>query len=161
MDTNKRFPILFEEKMETPFGDFLIQADEIGICTAALIKIPEHFLPRPNPTTTQAVQELKEYFEGRRKEFTVPIHPHGTDFQLRVWEAARNIPYGKTISYGELAAWAGNPKAARGVGQALNRNPILIITPCHRIIGKNGSLTGFGAGIAMKAALLALEQVRC
>lgn len=105
-----------------------------------------------------AKNELSEYFAGTRTVFTVPLHEQGTPFQKRVWAALRAIPYGETRSYGQIAAQIGNPKAARAVGMANNRNPIMIITPCHRVIGADGSLVGFGGGLPMKKYLLELEK---
>ena len=102
--------------------------------------------------------QLAEYFEGRRREFTVPLNPSGTEFQLRVWGELRRIPYGQTISYGELARRIGQPTAARAVGLANGANPIAILIPCHRVIGASGALTGFGGGIDVKRKLLALER---
>jgi len=112
------------------------------------------------PLTAQAAEELDEYFAGRRKIFTVPLSPHGTQFQLAVWEALRAIPYGQTRTYGEIAAALGRPKAARAVGMANHDNPLLIFTPCHRVVGKNGSLTGFACGLEVKRRLLELESAR-
>lgn len=106
----------------------------------------------------QAVQELAEYFAGKRTEFTVPLHENGTPFQKRVWAALRTIPYGETRSYGQIAEQIGNPGGARAVGMANNRNPIMIITPCHRVIGADGSLVGFGGGLSVKEYLLELEK---
>ena len=106
----------------------------------------------------RARQELREYFAGRRREFTLPLAPQGTAFQRRVWEALLTIPYGETRSYGEIAAQIGSPKASRAVGAANHRNPISILIPCHRVIGADGSLTGYGGGLEVKSALLALEQ---
>lgn len=105
-----------------------------------------------------AIQQLSEYFTGKRKEFTLPLHPQGTDFQLRVWKSLQKIPYGQTRTYGEIALQIGNPKAARAVGLANNRNPLAIIIPCHRVIGANGNLTGYAGGLDCKAFLLNLEQ---
>lgn len=102
--------------------------------------------------------ELDEYFAGKRRDFTVPLAPRGTEFQRRVWEALRCIPYGQTRTYGEIARAIGAPRACRAVGMANNRNPIAILIPCHRVIGCNGSLTGYAAGIAAKERLLALER---
>ena len=110
--------------------------------------------------TLQAAAELDEYFAGQRKTFTVPLSPHGTPFQLAVWEALRAIPYGGTRTYGEIAAAVGRPKAARAVGMANHDNPLLIVTPCHRVVGKNGSLTGFACGLEVKRRLLELEGTR-
>ena len=105
-----------------------------------------------------AVQQLREYFAGERREFDVPLDPVGTDFQLRVWEVLRTIPYGTTISYGEQAARLGDRKKSRAVGAANGRNPISIIVPCHRVVGSTGKLTGFAAGVDTKAWLLQHEQ---
>jgi methylated-DNA-[protein]-cysteine S-methyltransferase len=101
--------------------------------------------------------QLREYFEGRRRSFDVPLEPTGSSFELAVWTALREIPYGETVSYGELAARIGRPEAARAVGVANARNPIAVIVPCHRVIGADGSLTGYGGGLERKRLLLDLE----
>lgn len=106
----------------------------------------------------QYVTELGEYWAGKRRNFTFAIDLHGTAFQLAVWEALQTIPYGQTASYSDLARLIGKPQAARAVGAALGANPVMIAIPCHRIIGKNGALTGFGGGLPLKKSLLALEQ---
>jgi methylated-DNA-[protein]-cysteine S-methyltransferase len=103
-------------------------------------------------------RELDEYFAGRLRAFTTPIQPRGTPFQLQVWKALCTIPYGETISYGELARRIDHPRAVRAVGLANGSNPISIIVPCHRVIGSNGSLTGYGGGLPVKRALLELER---
>lgn len=114
---------------------------------------------------SQAMRELDAYFAGKLKVFSVPLAPHGTPFQRRVWEALLAIPYGATRSYGQQAASMGSPKAVRAVGLANGRNPIAVLIPCHRVIGANGSLTGYGGGMARKRFLLDLEReallVRC
>jgi len=102
--------------------------------------------------------QLTEYFEGRRRAFELPLAPEGTPFQLRVWNALLDIPYGETISYGELAARIGDRSASRAVGLANGSNPLPIVIPCHRVIGSNGKLTGYGGGLAVKQQLLALER---
>ena len=107
---------------------------------------------------SRAERELAEYFAGQRREFTLPLAPKGTEFQRRVWEALLTIPYGETRSYGEIAALIGSPKASRAVGSANHRNPISIFIPCHRVIGADGSLTGYGGGLEAKTVLLDLEQ---
>jgi len=107
---------------------------------------------------TQTVEQLCEYFAGRRAEFSVPIAPTGTPFQRRVWTALREVPYGHTVSYRQLADQIGQPTAARAVGMANGRNPISIIIPCHRVIGSNGQLTGYGGGPQRKHQLLDFEQ---
>lgn len=106
----------------------------------------------------KAKKQLEEYFNGTRKEFQLPFNPRGTEFQRKVWEALTAIPYGQTRSYGEIASAVGNPKASRAVGGANHKNPIMIFIPCHRVIGADGSLVGFGGGIEAKKYLLALEK---
>lgn len=101
--------------------------------------------------------QLAEYFAGRRRRFDLPLRPTGTPFQLAVLEALRSIPYGETKSYADIAAQIGRPRAVRAVGAANGRNPLPIVIPCHRVIGSDGSLTGFGGGLAVKRHLLALE----
>ncbi|HXW87233.1 MAG TPA: methylated-DNA--[protein]-cysteine S-methyltransferase [Streptosporangiaceae bacterium] len=105
-----------------------------------------------------AAAQLSEYFAGRLAEFDLPLSPAGTDFQLRVWAGLRAIPYGQTLSYGELARRIGSPAASRAVGLANGRNPIAIVIPCHRVIGADGSMTGYGGGLERKEFLLALER---
>ncbi len=105
----------------------------------------------------EAKRQLAEYFAGTRRDFDLPLAPNGTDFQRKVWVELQNIPYGVTLSYGELARQIGSPGAARAVGLANGRNPISIIVPCHRVVGANGKLTGYGGGLPRKAALLELE----
>lgn len=102
-------------------------------------------------------RQLEEFFTGDRQDFDLPLSPRGTEFQHRVWRHLREIPYGETRSYGELAAELGKPNASRAVGRANATNPIPILVPCHRVIGANGSLTGFGGGLPAKTALLELE----
>ncbi len=106
----------------------------------------------------RAAGELAEYFAGERRSFTVPVRSEGTDFQRGVWKALCRIPYGETRTYGEIARQVGSPRGARAVGMACNRNPVMLLIPCHRVVGSNGKLVGFAGGIAMKEALLQLEQ---
>ncbi len=106
---------------------------------------------------TQAIEQLRAYFAGELKQFDLSLAPAGTDFQRKVWSALQGIPYGETRSYGELATEVGNGKASRAVGAANGRNPIPVIIPCHRVVGSDGSLTGFGGGLETKQRLLALE----
>jgi methylated-DNA-[protein]-cysteine S-methyltransferase len=110
-----------------------------------------------HPLLRQAQQQLEEYFAGKRRTFTIKLDPSGTQFQNKVWKALRTIPFGETRSYGQIADQIGSRKAVRAVGAANGRNPIPIIVPCHRVIGADGTLTGFGGGLAIKARLLALE----
>lgn len=106
---------------------------------------------------SEVAKQTTEYFNGKRKDFTLKLVPEGTEFQQRVWKELLNIPYGETISYGELAARVGNPKASRAVGAANGQNPIALIIPCHRVIGSDKSLTGYGGGLNVKEALLKHE----
>ena len=108
--------------------------------------------------TDLAFGQIAEYLEGQRREFDFPYRLRGTEFQRKVWRALRAIPYGETRTYGEIAAAVGSPKAARAVGMANHQNPILIAVPCHRVIGADGSLVGYGGGLDMKEALLRLEK---
>ena len=106
----------------------------------------------------RASRQLEEYFAGKRKQFDLPLSLRGTEFQRQVWAALRDIPYGETRSYGQIAQAVGRPKAVRAVGMANHRNPISIIVPCHRVVGADGSLTGYGGGLENKKFLLALER---
>ena len=110
------------------------------------------------PLIQSAYEQLDAYLRGTRQSFDLPIAPSGTNFQQKVWSALRQIPYGTTKSYADIARAIGQPKASRAVGTACGRNPILIITPCHRVLGSSGTLTGFAAGLEVKAALLSLES---
>lgn len=111
-----------------------------------------------HPVLTEAERQLRDYFSGALKRFTVSLAFQGTDFQKQVWEALLTIPYGETRSYGQIAAQIGRPKAVRAVGAANGKNPLSILVPCHRVIGTNGTLTGFAGGLKEKACLLDLED---
>ncbi len=145
--------------LPSPIGTLRLEADPHGICRLAFchtkVEYPESSV---SPLLTEAKKQLDEYFAGKRKIFSLPLSFRGTSFQIRVWEALQTIPYGETWYYGQLAEAVGNPKACRAVGMANNRNPLPILIPCHRVIGKNGSLTGYGGGLDIKEKLLALEQ---
>ena len=108
--------------------------------------------------TNRAAAQIDEYLSGKRREFDVPLKPHGTDFQQSVWKALQEIPYGETRSYKQVAEAIGNPDASRAVGMANNKNPIWVMIPCHRVIGADGSLTGYGGGMDMKQKLLDVEK---
>ena len=116
------------------------------------------FQANETPLIKKTAKQLGEYFDGKRKTFDLPLAPRGTEFQLTVWKALQTISCGKTCSYGQLAAMIGNPKASRAVGMANNRNPIAIIIPCHRVIGSDGSLTGYAGGLELKEKLILLEK---
>lgn len=145
--------------MPSVLGKLLLEEEDGKIvCLLFERDIPANVEQSDTPTLQKVAQELSEYFAGNRKEFDIPLNPKGTDFQKSVWNALRTIPYGKTMSYGQVAAQIGNPKASRAVGMANNKNPIPILIPCHRVIGANGKLVGYGGGIWMKQKLLELEQ---
>ena len=129
----------------------------------ALLAITTHrsyeVICQETPLVKEACRQLSEYLKGERKTFDLPLNPKGTDFQKCVWRALCDIPYGETRTYKQIAEAIGNPKAVRAVGMANNRNPITIIVPCHRVIGANGKLVGYGGGLEMKEFLLRLEKV--
>jgi len=142
----------------SPIG-ILVLGEEEGFLTRVSyqeqLKTP--YVIEKTPLLHQAEQQLMEYFQGERTTFTLPLKPMGTEFQKKVWQGLQNIPYGDTASYGDIAKEIGNPKGARAVGLANNKNPISIIIPCHRVIGKNGKLVGYGGGLEKKLFLLDLE----
>jgi methylated-DNA-[protein]-cysteine S-methyltransferase len=148
---------------ESPQGRMLLVAEEDGL--TGVYFDGQKYLPQldagwrrdASATLIQAKRELAEYFGGERKRFGVPLAPEGTPFQKAVWKAISGVSFGETISYGELARRAGSPGSVRAAGAATGRNPIGIIVPCHRIVGSDGSLTGYAGGLAKKRALLAME----
>jgi methylated-DNA-[protein]-cysteine S-methyltransferase len=119
---------------------------------------PAGFAAAETPLIKKAAAQLAEYFDGRRNQFDLPLALRGTEFQVAVWKALQTIPYGATCCYADIAAKIGRPKAVRAVGMANNRNPIVIMVPCHRVIGKDGGLTGYGGGLPLKQLLLDLEK---
>ena len=124
-------------------------------------KFPENkYTMKETPALAEAAKQLTEYLNGSRREFNLPLAPSGTEFMQRVWKALQEIPYGETRSYKEIASAVGNSKACRAVGMANNRNPISIFIPCHRVIGANGDLIGYGGGLDKKIFLLELEKNR-
>ena len=145
--------------IDSPLGDLLALGDEDGL-VGLYLPTGKHVAQTPNgarrddTALAEVREQLTEYFAGKRMEFDVRLNPHGTPFQLKVWLALREIPYGTTASYGQQALMIGDPGAARAVGLANGRNPISIIVPCHRVVGANGSLTGYGGGIEAKRWLL-------
>jgi len=143
--------------IETPLGALRAEADDHGV-TVLQFNAPPISTNATNRVLDQLRAELSEYFSGQRAEFTVAVNPAGTEFQKRVWNELVRIPFGKTISYHELAERIGKPTAGRAVAQANGANPICILVPCHRVIGKDGRLTGYSAGLERKRFLLGLEQ---
>lgn len=162
---NSKKQLTFYSIVDTPVGELLLTGN--GECLTGLnfqdgshpIELQENWMKDDAPFS-EVIRQLEAYFAGKLEQFELPLSPEGTDFQLTVWEALRSIPYGETISYGELAERIENPKAVRAVGGANGKNPIAIIIPCHRVIGSDGTLTGFGGGLPIKEALLTLEGAR-
>jgi methylated-DNA-[protein]-cysteine S-methyltransferase len=152
------------EYYDSPCGRMLLVADGEALCGAYFVG-QKHFREidpawRHEPQAGVIVRtkrQLDEYFQGRREAFDIPLAPEGTAFQRAVWKAIAGVPFGATISYAELARRAGRPGSARAAGAATGRNPIGIIVPCHRIVGADGSLTGYAGGVDKKRTLLALE----
>lgn len=154
--------------LKTPVGVLYVAATADRVIS---IDLPRYHASRPferwlrerlfshssTPVLRAALTQLREYFTGTRREFDVPLDPYGTEFQQRVWRVVASIPYGETVSYGDIAADLGAPQLARAVGAAVGANPIPIIIPCHRVIGADGSLTGYGGGLRMKIWLLRHE----
>ena len=156
---------MFYTEIETPLCEMRLTS--YGDALTGLFMLPSHaHAPEVMaewqrndhlPIFAQAKAQLAAYFAGELRNFSLPLRPCGTEFQSRVWQELTRIPYGETISYGELARRIGNPAASRAVGLANGKNPIGIIVPCHRVIGTNGKLTGYAGGVSRKEALLALE----
>ncbi len=142
----------------SPIGKLWLQEEDGALVRVSFQPDAASQTGEETPLLGQAKQQLAEYFAGQRQAFDLPLRMQGTPFQQKVWAALREIPYGETRSYGQIAAQVGNPKAGRAVGMANNRNPISIIVPCHRVIGANGSLTGYAGGLSVKQELLALER---
>lgn len=143
---------------DTPVGRLCIGEENGYITHVAWTKLPREYMLEETELIWECKKQLDEYFAGERKAFDLPLAPKGTAFQQEVWKALQEIPYGETGTYGEIAAAIGNPKAARAVGMANNKNPIGIIIPCHRVVGANGKLVGYAGGMEKKAFLLELEQ---
>jgi methylated-DNA-[protein]-cysteine S-methyltransferase len=150
----------------SPIGPLTLRGTDDEVLTGLSMDGQRHEIGLPprsvrdDEAFAKVVDQLDAYFGGELTEFDVAFDATGTEFQRRVWRALCDIPYGETISYGELARRVGNPKASRAVGLANGRNPIAIIVPCHRVIGASGTLTGYGGGVERKRALLELESAR-
>lgn len=154
---------IWYDYLSTPIGKLLLATDaqglrEVWFETGKHRKQPDPSWQHDPLRLAFARKQLEEYFGGTRTVFDLPLHPIGTPFQVAVWRALANIPYGTTISYGEMARRIGQPQAVRAVGAANGRNPLPIVLPCHRVIGADGSLTGFGGGLPTKRYLLAMED---
>ena len=157
--------MLYRRNIDTPYGAMQLAIDEAG--ALAELRLPNRAkgaeaLSLPGVAQaglTVARKQLEEYFAGNRRDFELRLAPHGTPFELRVWERLSRIPYGVTISYGDISTEFGLSNGARAVGRANGANPIAIVIPCHRVIGSDGTLTGYGGGLPLKRALLELEGV--
>lgn len=154
----------FYKEIDSPVGRLKLIASDKGLAAILWeddnpnrIRVRTYTENNTHPMLEEAQRQLKEYFEGQRTSFSLPLDPVGTEFQKDVWNALSTIPYGETRSYGDIARQIGREKAIRAVGAANGRNPISIIVPCHRVIGASGDLTGFAGGLEAKAALLSLE----
>ncbi|MEU8012010.1 methylated-DNA--[protein]-cysteine S-methyltransferase [Micromonospora parva] len=144
--------------LDSPIGEFSVATDGTNVCGAAFGRVEAAVDEPGDALSQQAVTELRAYFAGELTGFTVPVSPpRGSDFERAVWREMTRIPYGQTLTYGEVARLVGDPGAARAVGVACNRNPIPVIVPCHRIVGAGGKLVGFGGGLPRKVKLLELE----
>jgi methylated-DNA-[protein]-cysteine S-methyltransferase len=154
-----RQPCGFWTVVDSPIDPLLLIGDETGLCA---LWMQPHEPPagaaRDDDALAPAATQLAEYFAGARTRFELALSPHGTAFQQKVWLALREIPFGRTTTYGEIAADLGQPTASRAVGLANGRNPLAVIVPCHRVIGADGSLTGFGGGLPRKRWLLQHER---
>ena len=156
---------IYFDRIDTPLGGMLLAANDVALTGAWFDgeryppAIDERWQRRRDlPVLRRAAAMLAEYFDGTRKAFDIPLAPEGTRFQLAVWDQIFRVPYGETIPYRELAARSGRPEAVRAAGAATGRNPLTIFVPCHRIVGADGSLTGYAGGLDRKRALLALER---
>jgi methylated-DNA-[protein]-cysteine S-methyltransferase len=153
---------LYWHEIDSPIGRLLLAGDGASLIQVGFQGGPHPLRPADDwiadgTPFRLAIAQLGEYFAGKRRRFDLPLAPRGTEFQRQVWRALTEIPYGKTVSYGELARRIGKPNGPRAVGLANGANPLPIIVPCHRVIGADGSLTGFGGGLPIKRKLLALE----
>jgi methylated-DNA-[protein]-cysteine S-methyltransferase len=140
--------------IHTPVGELRLTGDE----ALTAVHFSANGADEPTPVLAAAAAQLEEYLAGERTSFDLPLSPRGTEFQRRVWDALVEIPYGETVSYAELARRVGAPAAVRAVGAANGRNPLSIVVPCHRVVGSDGSLTGYGGGLPAKRWLLDLER---
>ena len=149
--------MIYQYSYETKLGSVTI-VEEDGALLAITTHRTYEGIKQETPLINEAYRQLSEYLLGERKRFDLPLNPQGTVFQQQVWKSLCDIPYGETRSYKQIAEAIGNPKAVRAVGMANNRNPLLIVVPCHRVIGANRKLVGYAAGIEKKEFLLKLEK---
>ena len=147
-------------RYDSPLGIYTVAEDGEGICALFFGERPgkEKWTMQETPLLKRAAAQMAEYFSGARRSFDLPLSLKGTPFQMADWAALREIPYGQTRCYQQIAEQLGNPKACRAVGIANNRNPVAVIIPCQRVLGKDGKLVGYAGGLSVKQGLLALEQ---
>jgi methylated-DNA-[protein]-cysteine S-methyltransferase len=150
---------IYHTWMESPIGYIEIKADDLGLTSVWFCEAKQKGENKPNTITQQCEQELHEYFSGERKVFTIPLNPEGTPFQKRVWKVLQDLRFGQSASYLDISKILGDEKLTRAVGSANGKNPIGIIVPCHRVIGSDGSLTGYAGGMQRKKWLLQHEGV--
>ncbi|MFJ2086796.1 methylated-DNA--[protein]-cysteine S-methyltransferase [Micromonospora chokoriensis] len=144
--------------LDSPIGEFSVATDDTTVCGAAFGRVEAAVDEPGDALSRQVATELRAYFAGELTAFTIPVSvPRGSDFERAVWREMTRIPYGETLTYGEVARLVGDPGAARAVGVACNRNPVPVLVPCHRIVGAGGKLVGFGGGLPRKVKLLELE----
>lgn len=153
----------YSMQLETPVGPLTVTATEKAVTAIRFgTQVPEGSTPctgaEATPLLRRAAEEIGDYFAGSRRRFTLPLAPEGTPFQQKVWEALRSIPYGETRTYKQIAIQIGHNQSFRAVGMANNRNPIVVVVPCHRVIGYDGKLTGYAGGLDVKERLLELER---
>ncbi|WP_339608922.1 methylated-DNA--[protein]-cysteine S-methyltransferase [uncultured Planktosalinus sp.] len=144
--------------LKTPLGIAEIKGDEMGLVSISILNDKIEYSSNVAPSLNDAIQQLQEYFAGERKEFQLKLNPQGTPFQKKVWKSLLEIPYGDTTSYLKLSHFLGNKKAIRAVAAANSKNPLWIVVPCHRVIGTDGSLTGYAGGLWRKKWLLEHEN---
>ncbi|WP_430614319.1 methylated-DNA--[protein]-cysteine S-methyltransferase [Flavobacterium sp. JP2137] len=150
--------MIYATLMDTDFGTLYLQADDCGLTQIRMATPADKPTSATSVFIAQAQSQLQAYLLGQRQTFELTLNPVGTDFQRSVWRELQRIPFGKTISYLELSKRLGNVKAIRAAASANGKNPILIVIPCHRVVGKEGALVGFSAGLHVKKALLAIES---
>ncbi len=171
-ENQRKSGVINYDVIKTPLGDMIVAEHGNRICRldfagskkpeSILKNLARHYNAETGRTKTKTLKEVEKqlnlYFQGKLKSFDLPLDLVGTDFQRSVWKKLSGIPFGRTVNYGWIAEKTGNPKAARAVGASIGKNPIAVVVPCHRVIGKNGELTGFAGGLWRKKKLLALES---
>lgn len=151
---------MYKYYYKTPIGRICIEEKDNCIINIGISRGEKDIEEKETKLIKKTYEQLMEYFKGQRRTFNIPIKLNGTEFQTKVWKELLKIPYGETCTYKDIAIRLGNPKACRAVGGANNKNPIMIIVPCHRVVGKNGNLVGYACGLDVKSKLLEIEKNR-